>query len=396
MSRAPAVELAGYLGAAGGVGEAARRYLGALRSVGVPVLERDVPLPGRDAAGAELPLGRQPASSDVLVNLLCLNPEQMVPYLDADDTPGRQDRAIVGVWSWEVDVVPAGWRDAGERLAEVWTYSSFAARLIRAAVNVPVVAVPPPISTTSARIPLSIDLPQGFRVLVMFDYLSTLQRKNPLGAIEAFRTAFEPTDGAILVIKSINARHRPERHAELSAAIAGRPDAVLVDETMSAAERDALIDACDCYLSLHRSEGHGLPLAEAMSIGKPVVATAYGGNMEFMSEANSYPVPWTPVPVGEGVEHYPTSATWAEPDVKQAARVLRELRSDPERGRGRALQGQADVQALLAPEVVGALMRDRLERLSPAAGIGPGRRLARRLAEKSHRRSSQAASRRWH
>ncbi len=122
----------------------------------------------------------------------------------------------------------------------------------------------------------------------MFDYLSTLERKNPLGAIEAYRRAFAPDDGAVLVVKSVNGRHRPERHAEVTAAVEGRRDIVSIDRTISGAERDALIGACDCYLSLHRSEGHGMPLAEAMALGKPVVATAYGGNIEFMNEANSY------------------------------------------------------------------------------------------------------------
>ena len=134
-----------------------------------------------------------------------------------------------------------------------------------------------------------------------------------------------------------------------------------------------------------------MPLAEAMALGKPVVATAYGGNIEFMNEANSYLVAWTPAQVGDGAEHYPAVASWAEPDLEQAVRLLRALHGDPEEARRRARQGQADVQALLAPEVVGAQMRDRLEQLSPASAVGLGSRWARR----SHRRSRQAASRRW-
>lgn len=394
MNRRPAVELAGYLGAAVGVGEAARRYVAALHSVGVPVLERDVPLPGRDAADADLANGLRPTSSDVMFNLVCLNPEQMVPYLEAPDAPPRVDRATIGVWSWEVDVVPAGWRGAGRGLAEVWTYSRFAARLIGAGVDVPVIAVPPPISTPAAPVPLSVELPAGFRVLIMFDFLSTLERKNPLGAVEAFCAAFAPGDGAILVVKSVNGRHRPERHAELAAAVGTRPDIVLVDQTVSTGERDALIAACDCYLSLHRSEGHGLPLAEAMAIGKPVVATDYGGNTEFMTAKNSYPVPWISARVGDDVEHYPAAATWAEPDVEQAARLLRELRGNPGEARRRARQGQLDVGAMLAPEVVGAQMRDRLEQLT-VASAGPARRLLRRLARRSNRPARQTALRPW-
>ncbi|HSZ14041.1 MAG TPA: glycosyltransferase [Solirubrobacteraceae bacterium] len=369
MASPPAVELCGYLDAAVGVGEAARRYVGALRSAHVPVIEREIPLPGRDAAHAQLPFGPRPADGEITVNLLCLNPEQMVPYLQAAGPSIRDGRASIGVWSWEVDVVPPGWRAAAEGLAEVWTYSRFAAELIGAAIDVPVFDVPPPIAPAGLASTLSVALPQGFRVLVMFDFLSTLERKNPLGAIQAFVNAFEPDDGAVLIVKSVNGRHRPDRLAEVQAALAERADTVLLDRTMSAAERDALIAACDCCLSLHRSEGHGLALAEAMAAGKPVVATAYGGNTEFMNEDNSYPVAWTPTRVGAGVEHYPPQASWAEPDLEHAAKLLREVRGNREDAMRRSSRAKADVEARLTPSLIGAQMRRRLEAL-PAAGTG--------------------------
>jgi glycosyltransferase involved in cell wall biosynthesis len=367
MERVPGVELAGYLSSAVGVGEAARRYVGALRSVGVPVVERDVPLPDRDRVQAESPPGPRPSPDAVAFNLLCLNPEQMVPYLDGPDAPVSARRTTIGIWSWEVDVLPPGWREASERLAEVWTYSRFAAALIGAGLDIPVFGFPPSLAhigadgSRPASAPLA--LPAGFRVLIMFDYLSTLESKNPLGGIEAYLRAFGPDDGAVLVIKSVNGRHRPERRQEVMAAVAGRPDAVVIDRTLSGDARDALLASCDCYLSLHRSEGHGLPLAEAMSLRKPVVATAYGGNVEFMNEANSYLVACAPAPVGERVEHYPAGARWAEPDVEHAARLLRAVHRDPRAARSRAQRGQSDVRALLAPETVGTRIGRRLQAL---------------------------------
>jgi glycosyltransferase involved in cell wall biosynthesis len=349
------------------VGEAARRYVGALRSAGVPVSERDVPLPGRDRAQAELPAGPRPPADAVAFNLLCLNPEQMVPYLDGPDAPARTGRMTIGIWSWEVDVLPPGWREASEGLTEVWTYSRFAAALIGAELDIPVLGFPPPLAypreASSRPAPTTLELPAGFRVLIMFDYLSTLERKNPLGGVEAYRRAFRPDDGAVLVVKSVNGRHRPERQQEVMAALAGRSDVLVIDRTMSGRERDALLASCDCHLSLHRSEGHGLALAEAMALAKPVVATAYGGNIEFMDDANSYLVACAPARVGEHVEHYPAGATWAEPDIEHAAQLLRAIHQDPQGARSRAQQGRSDVQALLAPEAVGARMRRRLYEL---------------------------------
>lgn len=356
-----AVELAGYLSSAVGVGEAARRYAHALRSAGAQVQALDVPLPGRDRVEAGLAEGPAPGTP-ISYEIICLNPEQMIPYLDQREAP-RERRRTIGVWSWEVDVLPAGWREASSRLDEIWTYSAFAARLMGDGVEVPVRSVPLPAwahSTSSAPAGGS---PDGFRVLVVFDFLSTLQRKNPLGAIEAYKRAFAPDEGSVLVLKSVNGRHRPEQRAQIVAAIDGRPDIVLRDETVSGAERDALLGECDCLLSLHRSEGYGLPLAEAMAMGKPVLATAYGGNTEFMDERNSYPIAYTPALVGEGVEHYPAGATWAEPDLDHAAEALRAARYEARQTRERALRGREEVERRLSPEAVGAQMIDRLRAL---------------------------------
>lgn len=378
--RSLAVELHGYLGSAVGVGEAARRYVAALRAAGVAVLERDVPLPGRDLIRRAPSSRPVPAGESIACNILCMNPEQMVPHLEGLDGPAMVGRSTVGIWSWEVDVLPPGWREASRRLDEIWTYSAFSAELIARGVDVPVHHVPPPICELSTSCERPTVLPDGFRFLVMFDYLSTLERKNPLGAIDAFRRAFGPQDGAVLVVKSVNGRHRPERHEEIVSACGGREDIALIDRTVSNDERDALLAACDCYVSLHRSEGHGLPIAEAMHAGRPVVATSYGGNTEFMDESNSYPVAWTSAKVGPGVEHYPQDATWAEPDLDHAAQMLRTVLEDREGAARRASRGRREVSARLAPEAVGRRMIAHIELLTEDRGVGSVKSLVKRFA----------------
>src|SRR5207249_3990322 len=122
--------------------------------------------------------------------------------------------------------------------------------------------------------------------LFMFDFFSTVQRKNPVGLIEAFCRAFEPGEGPQLVLKTINGIRRPHALEEVLWAARGRPDIHVLDRSLTARERDALVTSCNCYVSLHRSEGFGLPLAECMALGKPVIGTAFSGMTDFMTEAN--------------------------------------------------------------------------------------------------------------
>jgi glycosyltransferase involved in cell wall biosynthesis len=370
--RRAGVELAGYLDAAVGAGEGARRYLGALQVAGEAVRARDVPLEGRDSAMTPLRRGRGGRLWRPDFNVLCLNPEQLVPYLESDAAPPRRGRTSIAAWSWEVDVLPSGWTEASRAVSEIWACSEFTAAFIRAATAADVVAMPHPLAVSDPVAPVSPpELPPGFRVLVMFDYLSTIERKNPLGAITAYRRCFGPDEGALLVIKTMNGVHRPERRREVEAAAADRSDIVLIDGTFSGAERDALVAACDCLLSLHRSEGFGLALAEAMAAGKPVVATAYGGNVEFMPPASSYLVRYALTRVGVACEHYSAQASWAEPDIDHAAAQLRAVFEHREGSLEWARHGQRHVRTLLAPERIGRLMRDRLRALREPRGAHP-------------------------
>jgi glycosyltransferase involved in cell wall biosynthesis len=364
MGRVRGVEVAGYLDAALGSGETARRYLEALRVAGVPVRGRNIQLQGRDSAGAALPRGRRARAGKVGFNLLCLNPEQMVPYLASSDAPPLRKRVNVGAWSWEVDVVPSGWTEAARHVTEVWACSAFTAGLITAATGARAIGVLPPLDSASLVPPAVPRSSSGFRVLVMFDYLSTIQRKNPVGAIEAYRAAFAPADGAQLIVKSVNGIHRLDAREEVERAASGRADITFRDGTVTARERDALVSGCDCLISLHRSEGFGLQLAEAMSQGKPVIATAYGGNTEFMTASNSYLINHQMTLVGPGCEHYPEHASWAEPDLQQATAALRAVADSPQEASARGARALREVRAMLDPERIGLQMRDRLLALS--------------------------------
>ena len=156
--------------------------------------------------------------------------------------------------------------------------------------------------------------------------------RDSLGLIEAFTTAFVPGEGPVLVIKSINAGQRPAEAERLRLRAAAERDVLLMENYLDTTERDALMALCDCYVSLHRSEGLGLTMAEAMAWGKPVIATGYSGNLQFMTDENSFLVPWVPAVIPAGAEPYPAGGTWADPDLDAAARMMRSVIEDPAAG----------------------------------------------------------------
>jgi glycosyltransferase involved in cell wall biosynthesis len=154
-------------------------------------------------------------------------------------------------------------------------------------------------------------------------------RKNPAGAIEAFRRAFPGPEAAHLVVKVTGTGGAPQAAATLRALIAGMPNVTLLDRFLPAADLSALIAQCDVFLSLHRAEGLGLFLAEAMWLGRPIVATGWSGALQLLDDSHAMLVRHRTVPVRAGDYTWvPPGASWAEPDLDHAAECLRRLAED--------------------------------------------------------------------
>jgi glycosyltransferase involved in cell wall biosynthesis len=260
-------------------------------------------------------------------NILCVNADQLPELLRKLDPEIIEGRYSIGVWFWEIARFPANMRGSFEYVDELWVASEFTRKAISAETDLPVHLVPVPLSPPPVRSVsrAELGLPDDFLFFFSFDYNSVHQRKNPVGLVEAFKRAFANAEGPHLVLKSINGDYRRDALARLRAAAAGRDDVRIVDRYLSAAEKDALMASCDCYVSLHRSEGLGLTLADAMSLGKPVIATAYSGNLTFMNEANSYLVRYKLTPIAPGCDPYPPGVDWAEPDLDHAAELMRHV-----------------------------------------------------------------------
>ena len=156
-----------------------------------------------------------------------------------------------------------------------------------------------------------------------------------------------------------------------------------MDRSLTAEEMDGLIAECDCYASLHRSEGFGLTMAEAMSVGKPVIATAYSGNVDFMHRDNSLLVDYELTKVGAGVEIYPPEGEWAQPSVEHAAALMRQVYDDPAAGAALGARAREDIARTLSVNATGAAMRGRLKQLvaddTPGHARSRPRDLRRRL-----------------
>jgi glycosyltransferase involved in cell wall biosynthesis/2-polyprenyl-3-methyl-5-hydroxy-6-metoxy-1,4-benzoquinol methylase len=356
------VNVAGFFTSELGLGEAARLLIAGLDASGVPALPVQAQLVPPCRQGAEF-IYADPDAAAYPINIVCMNGDTIAPFAREVGGSFFKDRHTIALWWWEVGEIPAGWETAFQYVDEVWVASRHIYDAIAPAAPVPVVQVgmpvalpqPPPLSRAELGLP-----EEGFLFLFVHDYHSTAARKNPVGLVEAFKRAFPPGSGAKLVVKSINAENLPHEHDRVVLAAGDHPDITLIDAYVSAGEKNAMIAACDCYVSLHRSEGFGLTAAEAMLLGKPTIATRYGGTLEFMNDSNSYLVDWQPVQVGEGAHPYPAQGTWADPDLDQAAALMREVLANPRQARARGERARSDVIAYHSPRVAGESMRARL------------------------------------
>ena len=365
------VNLAGYLDATVGVGEAARHVAGALQAAGVAVAQ--VGLSSRDAPRSQAGAPADPATHPI--TLVCANPDAMTGARDELGAGAFEGRHVIGMWWWEVAAVHGRWLRAFDLVDEVWAGSRFVADVFAAVAPVPVVHVPMPVPepVVSAAGREALGLPQHrFLFGFVLDYASVAARKNPIGLIDAFARAFGDDDGVGLVLKTLGGERWPAEHAAVLAAAGTQPGVTVIDAHFATEDKNALIRELDCYVSLHRSEGFGLTIAEAMLLETPVIATDYGGSRDFVTAFNSLPVDARMVPIGPGNDPYPADGEWAEPDLDHAAACMRSVLVDRAGALSRAQRARAEVVARHAPAVAGRAMAARLARVMqlPLDGAG--------------------------
>jgi glycosyltransferase involved in cell wall biosynthesis len=327
---AAGIAIAGEFSRASGLGESARLMAEAARRLGLPVWTIDLPpavddTKEVDAAASGLPPPGVPLVLHVNAPMLPL------ALLRLPDAVIR-NRGIVGYWAWEMPEVPPEWRPAVACVDQVWVPSRFTAAALepllpgRVKIVPPPLGIVPPVASAAAR--EDFGLPEdAVIVLASFNLASSFARKNPYAAVAAFRGAFGDRADRVLLLKVGHPDHAPADFARLRQ-MAQAPNIRIETATLSGADCHALTACADIVLSLHRSEGFGLVMAEAMLLGKPVVATGWSGNTDFMDSTNAALVRYRLAPARDDRMVY--RGLWAEPDVAEAAMRLRALADDPD------------------------------------------------------------------
>jgi glycosyltransferase involved in cell wall biosynthesis len=358
------VNVIGWTTAPTGVGEACRGTLAALETAGVasalwPLDGRIDGAPGAVAEGAGQGLPYEVSLYHVNADMM----ETIQRRLPRGFTAGRHR---IGYWFWELSHFPLVFAEAFHHVDEVWAPTRFCLEAFQPIAPVKVRRVPPCVLPTEAvpadREALGLD-PEAFLFFFAFDAMSVPERKNPGGLLRAFsRVARQSRRPVHLLLKVNHAEAEPAYVAQLQT-LADLLPATLLTGTLSRQELNGLTAACDAYVALHRSEGLGLPLIEAMYLGKPVVATGYGGVTDFLDDATGFVVRHSLTALRRPQGPYPAGAVWAEPDVEHAASLMLSLVKDPAAAAPKVEAARRRVHDLYGPEAAGRRLRCELARI---------------------------------
>ena len=311
------------------------------------------------------------------INVFCINGDEVEQALNTLSRHSTFDAAARNIIypAWELERYPDEWAAQLQRFDEVWAPSAFIQEAVAKVVDIPVIHMP--LACEVGRRGLRSRRHFGIRdsayaFFFSFDFLSYVERKNPFGVIDAFSLLSEqrPYDDMVLVIKTNNSDKRPEMKARFDAAIKPlRERVVVIDGTLPELEMRSLVWLTDCFVSLHRSEGFGRGLSEAMAFGKPVIATAYSGNMDFCNEETALLVPYDLIEVKPGEYPHWEDQHWADPDVERAAAHMLKLLDQPESGRALGLIARERLLLGFSYSAAGLRYDKRLQAIAEEVGI---------------------------
>jgi glycosyltransferase involved in cell wall biosynthesis len=361
------LNLAGYFRAALGIGESVRCAARAADAAGIPVALIDLKLHTKNPCTDDTFAARLQPDNPFPVNVFHLDAPAAVDLDHHHGIAFRRGRYNIGYWAWELMEFPDAWVHFADYFDEIWAPSRFAAEAIALKVSVPVLTMPHAISfvrpTGDFRAKFGLPRDQ-YLFLFLYDLNSYSERKNPAAVIEAFRRSGLAGKGAALVIKVHNAAGNPVDFMRVSADAASLPGTTIISSTLSRAEIYELESACDCFVSLHRSEGFGIAVAESMYLGKPVISTDWSGTAEFVTPDNGCPVRCELVTLDRNHGPYSRGQIWAAPDCDHAAEWMRRLFNDRAFGQRLGDAARVTIEKNYSPAAIGARYRQRLEAIA--------------------------------
>lgn len=362
---APSLQLGlnvvGWASAPTGVGEACRGTLRALESAGLPMALWNL---GTGASDDPLRGGAQGMPFDL--TLFHVNADMMPVISRQLPRSLVAGRYRIGYWFWELSHFPLSFADSFRHLDELWAPTEFCLDAFRAISPLPLrrvpPCVPPPTEGPTDRQKLGAPA-DSFLFYFAFDALSIPDRKNPEGLLRAFARAVRDSPRPLHLLLKVNHMGADPALARwLTRLISGLPVSMLTDP-MSRAEVNSLMATCDAYVSLHRSEGLGLPLIEGMYLGRPVIATGYGGVTDFFDDSTGWVVRHTMTALEEARGPYPAGAVWADPDPEHAAELMLRVATSPEAVAAKVEAARRKVAGIYSPEVAAERLRRELERI---------------------------------
>jgi len=306
------------------------------------------------------------------INLFHINADQMPVVREHMTDSVFEGRYNIGYWAWELPEFPDEWMGSLEKLDEIWVPSSFCQAAVAEKCSKPVIVMPHSIDPqlVTEVVPELAELDESaYKFLFMFDALSIPARKNPWAVLEAFKRVKQSTgSNAHLILKISNLEYSPEFQDLIMTYKSQISDVILLDGWLTREQVSYLHEVSDCFVSLHRSEGFGLGIAEAMACGNAVIATAWSGNLDFMPGTASMQVPSKLISLDQDYGPYKKGQMWAEPDVAAATDAMIELVNDAQLSQNLGESAQALVGEMLHPATVGDRMLRRLNSIRQFGG----------------------------
>ncbi len=362
QSRSYGVNLYGFLSSVSGLGSVARSCLEAIETVKIPVHAIDIPGWNHKSSDRTLP-----SYSPYRINLIQQNADMLPRFTGAYGTGLLNGCYNIGYWLWELPSVRADWHHLYRYVDEVWVASEFCRHAFQTLTRRPVIRVPLVVDGLDAKAIYPREhfkLPgDAFVFGYIFDVSSYMERKNPLCLIEAFKREFGASRDVLLYLKFFNSGYDEDNVRTLNEAIAGAPNIRTFDGKMTEEEIVSLQNAMDCLVSPHRSEGFGYNLAEMMYFGKPVIATGYSSNLDFMRDDNSYLIDYSLVPITRDIGPYQRGNVWADPSVEHLASLMRKVFEDTSGRQEKGRRAAEEIRTHYSAQAVGRIIAARFDEL---------------------------------